>query len=122
VPRPASQAYSARRGVNTSRLSTTSSPTTSPQCLPNNHGSLAPIKVTAPKGSIVNAEYPSPVNARHVVGMYVPMPILKALHHVMPERVLVNGEKVSEARKLTMSPDDLVVMETPGGGGYGSLG
>ncbi len=25
---------------------------------PNNHGSLAPIKVTAPKGSIVNAEYP----------------------------------------------------------------
>ena len=59
--------------------------------LPNNHGSLAPIKVTAPKGSIVNCEYPVPVNARHVVGMYVPMPILKALHQVMPERVLAEG-------------------------------
>jgi N-methylhydantoinase B/oxoprolinase/acetone carboxylase alpha subunit len=58
---------------------------------PNNHGSLAPIRVTAPKGSIVNAEYPSPVNARHVVGMFVPMPILKALHQVMPERVLAEG-------------------------------
>jgi N-methylhydantoinase B len=59
--------------------------------LPNNHGSLAPIKVTAPKGSIVNCEYPVPVNARHVVGMYVPMPILKALYHVMPDRVLAEG-------------------------------
>ena len=59
--------------------------------LPNNHGSLAPIKVTAPKGSIVNAAYPSPLNARHVVGMFVPMPILKALHQVMPDRVLAEG-------------------------------
>ena len=53
--------------------------------LPNNHGSLAPIKVTAPEGSIVNAAYPSPLNARHVVGMFVPMPILKALHQVIPD-------------------------------------
>lgn len=37
--------------------------------LPNNHGSLAPIIVTAPEGSIVNCKYPVPVNARHVVGM-----------------------------------------------------
>lgn len=59
--------------------------------LPNNHGSLAPIKVKAPRGSIVNAAYPSPLNARHVVGMFVPMPVLKALHQVMPERVLAEG-------------------------------
>lgn len=59
--------------------------------LPNNYGSLAPIKVVAPEGSIVNAKYPVPVNARHVVGMYVPMPILKALYHVMPEKVLAEG-------------------------------
>ncbi|HEV2365341.1 MAG TPA: hydantoinase B/oxoprolinase family protein [Caulobacteraceae bacterium] len=58
---------------------------------PNNYGSLAPIKVAAPKGSIVNAAYPSPLNARHVVGMFVPMPILKALAQVMPERVLAEG-------------------------------
>ncbi len=59
--------------------------------LPNNTGSLAPIEVTAPKGSIVNCAYPAPVNARHVVGMYVPMPILKALYQVMPDRVLAEG-------------------------------
>ena len=59
--------------------------------LPNNTGSLAPIKVTAPQGSILNCTYPSPVNARHVVGMYVPMPILKALYEVMPERVIAEG-------------------------------
>lgn len=59
--------------------------------LPNNYGSLKPIKVTAPEGSIVNAKYPSPVAARHVVGMYVPMPILKALHQVVPDLVLAEG-------------------------------
>jgi N-methylhydantoinase B/oxoprolinase/acetone carboxylase alpha subunit len=59
--------------------------------LPNNAGSLAPIRVTAPPRSIVNCEYPAPVAARHVVGMYVPMPILKALHQVVPERVLAES-------------------------------
>lgn len=59
--------------------------------LPNNYGSLAPIRVTAPKGCIVNAEYPSPVNARHVVGMYVPLPVLRALHPAMPDRVLADS-------------------------------
>ena len=59
--------------------------------LPNNTGSLAPIKVHAPEGSIVNCKYPAPVTARHVVGMYVPMPILKALYQVMPDRVLAEG-------------------------------
>lgn len=59
--------------------------------LPNNTGSLAPIEVVAPEGSILNCSYPAPVNARHVVGMYVPMPILKALHQVVPDRVLAEG-------------------------------
>jgi N-methylhydantoinase B/oxoprolinase/acetone carboxylase alpha subunit len=59
--------------------------------LPNNFGSLAPIKITAPEGCIVNCKYPAPVNARHVVGMYVSMPILKALYHCIPDRVLAEG-------------------------------
>lgn len=59
--------------------------------LPNNFGSLAPVRVTAPEGCIVNCRYPAPVNARHVVGMYVPFPVLKALHQVMPDRVLAEG-------------------------------
>ncbi|MCB1482133.1 MAG: hydantoinase B/oxoprolinase family protein [Rhodobiaceae bacterium] len=59
--------------------------------LPNNAGSLAPIKLKLPDSCIVNAKYPSPVNARHVVGMYVPFPILKALSHVAPDRVVAEG-------------------------------
>lgn len=59
--------------------------------LPNNWGSLAPIKVSAPKGCIVNAQYPAPLSARHVVGMYVPMPIIKALAQAVPDRVLAES-------------------------------
>ncbi|WP_018699254.1 hydantoinase B/oxoprolinase family protein [Amorphus coralli] len=59
--------------------------------LPNNAGSLAPIKLKLPDECIVNAKYPSPVNARHVVGMYVPFPILKALSEVVPDRVVAEG-------------------------------
>ena len=34
----------------------------------------------------------------------------------------VNGKDVSEARKITLKPEDVVVLETPGGGGYGLPG
>lgn len=59
--------------------------------LPNNAGSLAPIQIRSPRNCIINAQYPSPVNARHVVGMYVPFPILKALSQIIPERTLAEG-------------------------------
>ena len=59
--------------------------------LPNNAGSLAPIKIKLPDECVVNARYPSPVNARHVVGMYVPFPILKALAQIVPDAVIAEG-------------------------------
>jgi N-methylhydantoinase B len=59
--------------------------------VPNNSGSLAPIKVTAPEGCVVNCRYPAPVASRHVVGMYVPMPIMKAFYHIVPEKVVAPG-------------------------------
>ncbi|NMM43322.1 hydantoinase B/oxoprolinase family protein [Rhodospirillaceae bacterium KN72] len=59
--------------------------------LPNNAGSLAPIRLKLPESSIVNAKYPSPCNARHVVGMHVPFPILKALAQVVPDQVVAEG-------------------------------
>jgi N-methylhydantoinase B/oxoprolinase/acetone carboxylase alpha subunit len=60
---------------------------------PNNDGFRSPSKVEASKGSIVNADYPSPLNARHFTGMFVPMPILKALHQVMSDRILAEGSR-----------------------------
>jgi N-methylhydantoinase B len=59
--------------------------------IPNNHGSLAPIKVEAPLGSIVNAVLPQPGTARHVVGMFLPNALLKALSQIEPERAMAEG-------------------------------
>lgn len=59
--------------------------------IPNNAGSLAPIRVEAPVGSIVNAVPPAPCTARHVVGMFLPMPLLQAMSQVLPEAVMAEG-------------------------------
>jgi N-methylhydantoinase B/oxoprolinase/acetone carboxylase alpha subunit len=37
-----------------------------------------------------------------------------------PGRFLVNGDPVNKSQKMAMAADDEVMMETPGGGGYGS--
>ena len=59
--------------------------------IPNNHGSLGPIKVEAPEGSIVNAVCPQPGTARHVVGMFLPNALLKALAQVKPDGAMAEG-------------------------------
>ncbi len=59
--------------------------------IPNNHGSLAPIRVEAPEGSIVNAVSPQPGTARHVVGMFLPNALLKALAQVRPDDAMAEG-------------------------------
>ncbi|NNK91064.1 MAG: hydantoinase B/oxoprolinase family protein, partial [Acidimicrobiia bacterium] len=59
--------------------------------IPNNHGSLAPIKLEAPEGSIVNAVIPQPGTARHVVGMFLPNALLKALAQIRPEQSMAEG-------------------------------
>jgi N-methylhydantoinase B len=59
--------------------------------VPNNSGSLAPIEVIAPEGTIVNAVSPAPCTARHVVGMFLPMPLLRALGEIAPEAVMAEG-------------------------------
>jgi len=59
--------------------------------IPNNHGSLAPIKMRAPEGSIVNAVKPQPGTARHVVGMFLPNALLKALAQIKPEAAMAEG-------------------------------
>jgi N-methylhydantoinase B len=59
--------------------------------VPNNSGSLAPIKVRAPEGCVLNCRYPAPVAGRHIVGMYVPTPIMKAFWHIVPDQVIAPG-------------------------------
>ncbi len=58
--------------------------------IPNNQGSLEPFKVIPPENSILNAQYPSPLNARHVVGLYIPIAIMKCLYEVVPDAVVAD--------------------------------
>jgi N-methylhydantoinase B len=59
--------------------------------IPNNTGSLAPVKVRAPLGSILNAPHPAPVSARHVTGQMIPDVVLGALAQAAPRRVPAEG-------------------------------
>lgn len=74
--------------------------------IPNNYGSLAPIKVEAPVGSIVNAVSPAPCTARHVVGMFLPMPLLAALAEVAPDKVLAEGAGAVWTMQVSGTNDD----------------
>lgn len=52
--------------------------------VPNNAGSLGPIRVTAPEGSILNAPSPCAVAARHAIGQMLPDVMLGCLDQVVP--------------------------------------
>lgn len=59
--------------------------------IPNNAGSLSTISVTAPTGSILNAEPPCPVSARHALGQMLPDVVIGCLSEIMPDRVPCEG-------------------------------
>jgi N-methylhydantoinase B len=74
--------------------------------VPNNHGSLAPIKVIAPEGSIVNAVSPAPCTARHVVGMFLPNALLKALAQLKPQQAMAEGSGAVWTMQVSGNHDD----------------
>jgi N-methylhydantoinase B len=59
--------------------------------IPNNAGSLAPLTVSAPEGSILNAPYPLPVLLRHVIGQMLPDMVFGCLRQAIPDRVPAEG-------------------------------
>src|SRR5579863_9876218 len=59
--------------------------------VPNNAGSLAPITVWAPEGSLLNAKRPRAVAARHTVGHMLPDVVFGCLHQVMAGGVPAEG-------------------------------
>ena len=52
--------------------------------IPNNAGSLAPFRVTAPKGCILNAQAPAPVAMRHTLGQMTPDLVYGCLSQALP--------------------------------------
>ncbi|GGJ23562.1 hydantoinase B/oxoprolinase family protein [Neoroseomonas lacus] len=73
--------------------------------VPNNAGSLAPIRVEAPAGSVLNAQDPAPVAARHVVGQFLPDAVFACLAQAMPQRVPAAGSSVLWTVQLRGGPE-----------------
>lgn len=59
--------------------------------IPNNAGSLAPIRVTAPSGCILNAPRPAAVAVRHVTGQMLPDVVLGCLDKARPGTAPAEG-------------------------------
>ena len=59
--------------------------------IPNNSGSLSPINITAPQGSILNVQRPWPVCARHIIGQFLPDAVMGCLAQLLPEKVPAEG-------------------------------
>ncbi len=55
--------------------------------VPNNDGSFYPIKVTAPKGCLVNAQKPVPLGARNITGNMLHAVVFGALAKAVPDQV-----------------------------------
>lgn len=56
--------------------------------MPNNHGCIAPIKMKAPEGSVVNCSFPRAVAARMQVGHFMTEIIYRAMAEALPDRVI----------------------------------
>ena len=59
--------------------------------IPNNAGSLAPFRVIAPPGCILNAQHPAPMAMRHMIGQLTPDLAFGCLHQAMPHKVPAEG-------------------------------
>jgi N-methylhydantoinase B len=85
-----------RRGINVPLAYTTAYTVFGLACIvgkgiPNNAGSLSPLTVSAPLGSILNAPKPMAVAARHVIGQMLPDVVFGALRQAIPDRVPTEG-------------------------------
>ncbi|MSP01394.1 MAG: hydantoinase B/oxoprolinase family protein [Acetobacteraceae bacterium] len=59
--------------------------------VPNNAGSLEAVKVTAPPGTVLSAEYPAAVYARSTMGHLLPDVVYGCLDQAIPGRVPAEG-------------------------------
>ena len=55
--------------------------------VPNNEGAFRPIKVTAPKGCLVNAQKPVPLGARNITGNMLHSVVFGALAQAVPDKI-----------------------------------
>ncbi len=90
--------------------------------IPNNGGSTAPIKVTAPPGCILNALPPFPTGGRHAMGHFVTPLIYGALAQAVQGEVQANSGMMNlitfQGRRRDDRPFSALYFAS---GGYGAL-
>lgn len=98
-------------------LTAVKSSLTSPD-IPFNEGVKKPIRVRAPKGSLVNPNYPAPVRARMEAGYRCFNAVLKALAQVAPDKVIAGGNDATLVTSLSHQQKGKyrVYLEVYGGG------
>ena len=91
---------------------------------PNNDGSYRPVKVKLPKGSIVNPEFPAPINARAVCLRRVIDTVLGVMAEAIPERMTAAHCGQSSLLHIgTVDPDTgRRIVATVGGPWMGGMG
>lgn len=73
--------------------------------IPNNAGSLAPFRVTAPKTCILNAQPPAPVAMRHTLGQMTPDLVYGCLSQALPDDVPAEGASCMYDLPLRHTPE-----------------
>jgi len=91
--------------------------------IPNNDGSVAPIRLTAPEGTVVNCRFPAAVAARMQIGHFMTEIVYRALAQALPNRVIAGSGgtpatmKVFYGRRNSGQPFHAVMIR---GGGLGA--
>lgn len=73
--------------------------------IPNNAGSLAPFRVVAPEGCILNARPPAPVAMRHTLGQMTPDLVYGCLAQALPDKVPAEGASCMYDLPLRHTPE-----------------
>ncbi|HEV7801364.1 MAG TPA: hydantoinase B/oxoprolinase family protein [Burkholderiales bacterium] len=59
--------------------------------LPNNEGTFAPIRVSAPEGTFLNPRFPAPVRLKSSSGHFIPDAIIEALQGVLADKLIAES-------------------------------
>ncbi len=73
--------------------------------VPNNGGSLSPIHIKAPEGSILNVRHPWPVCARHIIGQFLPDAVMGCMARIIPGRVPSEGASCLWGMQIRGGPE-----------------
>lgn len=90
---------------------------------PINDGAYRPIKITAPKGCLLNPKEFAPVEGRNVIIMRVFQAVLNAFEKVLPQRIPAQGYDQRTEVNLQWTGDEketFIAISDQLGGGYGA--